>query len=74
MWPSEYGSRRYSRYQIYLLFKEIDTLLSKIIPANLAAAAIELKVYINDSFGSNQRIDYGTGHELAFLLFLYCLQ
>ena len=36
-------------------------------------AAVELNTYILDSFGSNVRIDYGTGHELAFLTFLYCL-
>ena len=40
----------------------------------VAGAAKELKTYISDSFGSNVRLDYGTGHELAFLLFLLCLR
>jgi len=26
-----------------------------------------------DSYGSNVRIDYGTGHEMAFMFFLFAL-
>ncbi|KAK3659708.1 Serine/threonine-protein phosphatase 2A activator 1 [Elasticomyces elasticus] len=33
----------------------------------------ELKAYFLGSFGSAQRLDYGTGHELSFLAFLGCL-
>lgn len=33
----------------------------------------ELKVYFLGGFGSPQRLDYGTGHELSFLAFLGCL-
>lgn len=33
----------------------------------------ELNHYFLDSFGSYERIDYGTGHELNFILFLLCL-
>ena len=38
-----------------------------------ATAFDELKVYFLGSFGSSQRLDYGTGHELSFLAFLGCL-
>eukprot|EP00388_Colpodella_angusta_P008321 GDKJ01022820.1.p1 GENE.GDKJ01022820.1~~GDKJ01022820.1.p1 ORF type:complete len:267 (+),score=25.23 GDKJ01022820.1:91-801(+) len=35
------------------------------------AVANEMYEYLLDSFGNAQRIDYGTGHELHFLCFLY---
>ncbi|KAI0394231.1 phosphotyrosyl phosphatase activator [Xylariaceae sp. FL0594] len=37
------------------------------------AATVELTAYLLGSFGSAQRLDYGTGHELSFLAFLGCL-
>ena len=33
----------------------------------------ECQVYFHDSFGNSTRIDYGTGHEMAFIMFLACL-
>ena len=33
----------------------------------------ELRSYFLGSFGSAQRLDYGTGHELSFLAFLGCI-
>lgn len=38
-----------------------------------AGAMDELKAYLLGGFGSPQRLDYGTGHELSFLAFLGCL-
>jgi serine/threonine-protein phosphatase 2A activator len=38
-----------------------------------SSAKDELKTYLVGSFGSGQRLDYGTGHELSFLAFLACL-
>jgi serine/threonine-protein phosphatase 2A activator len=38
-----------------------------------ATARDELKAYFLGGFGSSQRLDYGTGHELSFFAFLGCL-
>uniref|UniRef100_A0A0N4ZQ22 Serine/threonine-protein phosphatase 2A activator n=1 Tax=Parastrongyloides trichosuri TaxID=131310 RepID=A0A0N4ZQ22_PARTI len=50
-----------------------DRILSEILPKSLHPAIIELKPYLLDSFGNSTRIDYGTGHEAAFLIFILCL-
>jgi serine/threonine-protein phosphatase 2A activator len=38
--------------------------------ADLDALNLELAAYLLASFGSPERLDYGTGHELSFLAFL----
>lgn len=40
--------------------------------ASAQGAHIELAAYLVDAFGNSTRIDYGTGHETCFMLFLYC--
>lgn len=34
---------------------------------------LELTAYLHDAFGHPVRLDYGTGHESSFMVFLYCL-
>lgn len=41
--------------------------------ATVATARSELESYLLGAFGSAQRLDYGTGHELSFLAFLGCV-
>ncbi|KAI5244112.1 Phosphotyrosyl phosphatase activator [Aureobasidium subglaciale] len=41
--------------------------------AELNSLSNELSAYLLGSFGSPERLDYGTGHELSFLAFLACV-
>lgn len=55
-------------------------LQDKLVPEFIKVAPVkedckaELEGYLVNSLGSSQRIDYGTGHELHFLIFLLSLE
>ena len=54
--------------------KNYDNLLKLVlVPKYDSGLALELKNYLLDCFGSYQRLDYGTGHELNFLCFILVL-
>ncbi|KAJ1571375.1 hypothetical protein NDA15_000327 [Ustilago hordei] len=58
------------------LSDRIDRLHEELLPERLHAFVPELKGYLGDAWGSFTRIDYGSGHELAFFAwvgFLYRL-
>jgi hypothetical protein len=48
-------------------------LLRETLPEESAAALVEITPYFLGEFGSGQRLDYGTGHELSFAAFLCTL-
>lgn len=50
--------------------EEVSKLSSDV---DFGKAVPEIKVYLEESFGSYERLDYGTGHELNFVVFLFCL-
>ncbi|KAI0090223.1 hypothetical protein BDY19DRAFT_939099 [Irpex rosettiformis] len=52
---------------------EHDRLLASLLPAHMHAVVPYLAPYLLRSFGSFTRMDYGTGHETSFALFLLCL-
>jgi serine/threonine-protein phosphatase 2A activator len=84
--PPDPGPRRFGNISFrkwYDIVRErISDLLDQYLPAEVVTpssspsdvtAKHELEAYLVGSFGSSQRLDYGTGHELSFLAFLGCL-
>ncbi|KAI0656450.1 hypothetical protein C8Q70DRAFT_1011822 [Cubamyces menziesii] len=52
---------------------ECDALLQALLPTPLHPCIPHIAPYFLTSFGSFTRMDYGTGHETSFALFLLCL-
>lgn len=81
--PPDTGPRRFGNISFRkwhgVLESRASDLLRECLPAELLdtrssedgpTAESELKAYFLGSWGSGQRLDYGTGHELSFLAFL----
>ncbi|OTB09529.1 hypothetical protein M426DRAFT_316073 [Hypoxylon sp. CI-4A] len=82
--PPDQGPRRFGnisfRKWYNLLEERITGLLQEFLPESVlnfgtragqdTTAKDELTAYLLGGFGSAQRLDYGTGHELSFLAFL----
>lgn len=75
--PPDTGPRRFGNVSFRKWYKFVedamDEVLTKALPSTLHSSIVELKAYLLGSFGSAQRLDYGTGHELSFLAFLAAL-
>lgn len=83
--PPDTGPRRFGnisfRKWYSLLESRAPDLLKEYLPASVfdnglsgeITARDELTAYLLGGFGSAQRLDYGTGHELSFLAFLGCI-
>jgi len=80
--PLDPGPRRFGNvgFRIWhvVLQERARNLLRKYLPQSVVeghdgAAMEEVTAYFLGGFGSAQRLDYGTGHELSFLAFLGCL-
>ncbi|KAK6217757.1 hypothetical protein LQW54_003266 [Pestalotiopsis sp. IQ-011] len=83
--PPDTGPRRFGNVSFRKWYKILEerssALLEEFLPESVlkfasspgqgaATAEDELKAYLLGAFGSAQRLDYGTGHELSFLAFL----
>jgi serine/threonine-protein phosphatase 2A activator len=82
--PPDTGPRRFGNISFRRWCEVVESrtpdLLKECLPAELlqkvspdghgVTAGEELKAYLVGSWGSGQRLDYGTGHELSFLAFL----
>lgn len=75
--PRRFGNIAFRRWY-QLLEDRASGLLQDYLPDSVISfphsskesALTELQPYLLGSFGSSQRLDYGTGHELSFLAFL----
>lgn len=56
-----------------MLFEKCGVTTSVIENVPFEEVMDEVAGYFSESFGNSTRIDYGTGHELAFIAFLACL-
>ncbi|PSN75161.1 Phosphotyrosyl phosphatase activator [Corynespora cassiicola Philippines] len=80
--PPDTGPRRFGNVSFRkwheIVQGRLSDLLDQYLPPDILTpssaaevpAKTELEAYLMGSFGSAQRLDYGTGHELSFLAFL----
>jgi serine/threonine-protein phosphatase 2A activator len=86
--PPDPGPRRFGNISFRkwsdIVGERVSDLLDQYLPADVfeschnsskgdITAKHEVETYFIGSFGSSQRLDYGSGHELSFLAFLGCL-
>ena len=84
--PPDPGPRRFGNVSFRkwskLVEERADGILAEFVPLKVLGfpsstmqdgALEELRAYFLGSFGSPQRLDYGSGHELSFLAFLACI-
>ncbi|XP_042148562.1 serine/threonine-protein phosphatase 2A activator isoform X2 [Ixodes scapularis] len=70
--PQRFGNSAF-RTWLQKVHKEAEELLREALPEDCRPAVVELFPYLQESFGNMTRIDYGTGHEMSFAMFLCCL-
>lgn len=70
--PQRFGNKAY-RDWFDKMKSQVPDLLKSALPSEFHPALIEITTYFTESFGNPTRIDYGTGHELAFIMCLCAL-
>ncbi|KAF9972217.1 hypothetical protein BGZ73_004700 [Actinomortierella ambigua] len=71
--PQRYGNLAFRDY-VKMLEQQALTVQETMLPPHLHPAIVEITPYLTQSMGHGTRIDYGSGHELAFLAWLCCLE
>ncbi|KAJ0404197.1 hypothetical protein P43SY_002040 [Pythium insidiosum] len=70
--PMRFGNKAFRSFYDRVVERS-EELHEKLLPAELHGAIVELTSYFNDCFGNRVRIDYGTGHETSFIVWMLCL-
>uniref|UniRef100_K3WQ47 Serine/threonine-protein phosphatase 2A activator n=1 Tax=Globisporangium ultimum (strain ATCC 200006 / CBS 805.95 / DAOM BR144) TaxID=431595 RepID=K3WQ47_GLOUD len=70
--PMRFGNRAFRDFYDRVVTRS-NELQQQLLPENLHGAIIELSTYLNECFGNRVRIDYGTGHETSFVVWMCCL-
>jgi hypothetical protein len=84
--PPDTGPRRFGNVSFRKWYEILESRVQGLLETHLPRAVLdvgaspdgtsvlkELTPYLLGGFGSAQRLDYGTGHELSFLAFLGCI-
>lgn len=83
--PPDPGPRRFGNASFKKWYQTVEDRTSDLLKSYLSESTLryphesevtaeaELSSYFLGSFGSSQRLDYGSGHELSFLAFLGCI-
>ena len=70
------GSSRFGNPAFRHFLDDLETQLPayhELLDIHDRAAISELSIYLLNAFGSKERIDYGSGHELNFITWLLCI-
>ncbi|CAM9601306.1 unnamed protein product [Choristocarpus tenellus] len=70
--PMRFGNKSFRLWH-QKLEEEADGIVAGLLQDDVKEAKVELVPYLLASFGHPMRIDYGTGHETNFMVWLYCL-
>lgn len=71
--PQRFGNKAFKAWLTKVKENSKELLIEYLKSEAYNEYAEEISIYLNDSFGNDTRIDYGTGHELTFAMFLMCL-
>ncbi|KAI5953225.1 RRD2 [Candida jiufengensis] len=64
---------RFGKIEFRDFYNDLSNNIEALISPISKIGIIETSTYLLNSFGDQTRIDYGSGHELNFICFLYCL-
>ncbi|KAH8824978.1 hypothetical protein DL96DRAFT_153014 [Flagelloscypha sp. PMI_526] len=70
--PQRFGNLSFRKWGLRLEEK-LEGILHTVLPSKLHSVIPHLTPYLVESFGNHTRMDYGTGHETAFMMFLCIL-